>query len=80
MSKGFYINCCLLSQILLREKLWVWCGIVGGRVGGCGIESMADRIVRNGIRDGLAVNVAFRSMACPFLYTVKVMLFPAILC
>ena len=56
----------------------VW--IVGGRVGGCGIESMADRIVRNGIRDGLAVNVASRSMACPFLYTVKVMLFPAILC
>jgi len=30
MSKGFYINSCLLSQILLREKLWVWCGIVGG--------------------------------------------------
>ena len=72
------MNCCLLSQILLREKLWVWC--VGGRIGGCGIESMADRIVRNGIRDGLAANVASRSMACPFLYTVKVMLFPAILC
>jgi hypothetical protein len=40
---------------------------------------MADRVVRNGIRDGLAESVAFRCMACPFLYTVKVMLFPAIL-
>jgi hypothetical protein len=40
---------------------------------------MTDRVVRNGIRDGLGVSVAFTSMACPFLYTVKVMLSPAIL-
>jgi hypothetical protein len=26
---------------------------------------MADRVVRNGIGDGLAVSVAFKSMACP---------------
>ena len=54
------------------------CGIVGGRIGGWGIEGMADRVVRNGIRDGLGVSVAFTSIACPFLYTVKVMLFPRI--
>ena len=36
--------------------------------------------VRNGSNDGLAASVAFRSIACPFLYTVKVMLFPATLC
>jgi hypothetical protein len=41
-----------------------------------GIEGMTDRVVRNGMRDGLAVSVAFRSMACPFLYTVKVRLSP----
>jgi len=34
---------------------------------------MADRVVRNGIREGLGVSVAFTSMVCPFLYTVKVM-------
>ena len=50
------------------------CGI--GIVGGWGIEGMGDRVVR----DGLGVSVAFTSMACPFLYTVKLMLFPAILC
>ena len=51
-----------------------------GIVGGWGIEGMTDRVVRNGSKDGLAASVAFRSIACPFLYTVKVMLFPAILC
>ncbi|MGA9150296.1 MAG: hypothetical protein WBZ36_06945 [Candidatus Nitrosopolaris sp.] len=53
------------------------CGIVGG----CGIanEGGADRVVRNGSKDGLAESAAFKSIACPFLYTVKVMLFPAIL-
>jgi hypothetical protein len=40
---------------------------------------MVDRVVRNGIREGLAVSVAFRSMTCPFLYTAKIMLFPSIL-
>ena len=69
-----------LSCYPLYESYGCGVGIVGGRIGGWGIEGMADRVVRNGIRDGLAVSVAFRSMACPFLYTVKVMLFPAILC
>ena len=41
---------------------------------------MADRVVRNGIIDGLAVSVVFRFMACPFLYTVKVILSPTDLC
>jgi hypothetical protein len=40
-------------------------------------EGGADRVARNGSKDGLAV--AFRSMTCPFLYRVKVMLFPSIL-
>ncbi|MGA9154455.1 MAG: hypothetical protein WBZ36_28050 [Candidatus Nitrosopolaris sp.] len=45
------------------------CGIciVGGPFGGCGIEGGADRVVRNGIKDGLAASVAFRSVTCPFL-------------
>jgi hypothetical protein len=66
---------CRYAAILL-----IYYGIVGGRIGGWGIEGRADRVVRNGSRDGLAVSVAFKSMACPFLYTVKVILFPAILC
>ncbi len=46
-------------------------GIVGGRIGGWEIEGMADRVVRNeGSKDGLAVSVAFKSVACPFLYTL----------
>ena len=70
-----------LSILLLGESHGCGTGIVGGRIGGWGIgkEGGDDRVVRNGIRDGLAVSVAFRSIACPFLYTVKVMLFPAIL-
>jgi hypothetical protein len=64
----------------IKERYGCGIGIVGGRVGGCGIEGRADRVVRNGSKDGLAVSVAFRSMGCPFLYTVKVMLSPAILC
>ncbi|HET8685899.1 MAG TPA: hypothetical protein VFM18_04460 [Methanosarcina sp.] len=56
-------------------------GIVGGRAGEWGIkEGGADRIVRNRSMDGLAVSVAFRSMACPFLYTVRVRLSPTDLC
>jgi hypothetical protein len=56
-------------------------GIVGGCIGGWGIgnEGMADRVVRNGSKDGLAASIAFRSIAYPFLYTVKVMLFPSYL-
>jgi hypothetical protein len=41
---------------------------------------MTDRVVTNGIGDSLAASVAFRSMACPFLYIVKVILSPADLC
>jgi hypothetical protein len=37
-------------------------------------------VLRNGGNDGLAESVAFRSMACPFLYTVKVILSPTDLC
>ena len=55
-------------------------GIVGGCVGECGIEGGAHRIVRNRSMDGLAVSVVFRSIACPFLYTVKVRLSPTDLC
>jgi hypothetical protein len=58
----------------------IYYGINGGRIGGCGIEGWADRVVRKGSKDGLAASVTFRSMACPFLSTVKVMLSPAILC
>jgi len=55
------------------------CGV--GGVGEWGIEEGgADRIIRNGSRDGLVVSVAFRSMVCPFLYTVKVTLSPTDLC
>jgi hypothetical protein len=39
-------------------------------IGGCRNEGGADRVVRNGIRDGLGVSVAFRSI---------VMLFPSII-
>ena len=46
---------------------------------GAGIVGMC-RVVRNGSRTGLAATVTFRSMACPFLYTVKVMLSPTDLC
>ena len=38
-------------------------GIVGGRVGGWGIEGGPDRIVRNGSMDGLAVSVVLRSFS-----------------
>ena len=55
-------------------------GIVEGRIGGWGTEGGADRVVRNGSTDGVAASVAFRSIVCPFLYTVKVMFLPAILC
>jgi hypothetical protein len=65
---------------ILGESYGCGTGIVGGRIGGCGIEGGADRVVRNGSEGGLAVSIAFRSLTCPFLYTVKVMLSPAILC
>ena len=85
---GFYVNYgydSLCFQLLsltegIKESYGCGTGIVGGRIGGWGIEGGADRVVRNGSKDGLAVSVAFRSITCPFLYTDKVMLFPAILC
>jgi len=61
------------------EKIVYGDGIIGGRIGGCGNEGAADGVVRNGSKDGLAVSVAFKSMACPFLYAFKVMVFPGIL-
>ena len=70
-----------------RDKGYYGCGIgigvgiVGGCIGVCGIkEGGADLIVINGSRDGLAVSAAFRSIACPFLYMVKVTLSPTDLC
>ena len=70
-------NITIIIQVLChRKKLWM--GIVEGRIGGWGTEGGADRVVRNGSTDGLAASVAFRSIVCPFLYTVKVMFFPAI--
>jgi len=51
--------------ISLKESYGCGIGIVGGRIGGWGIEGAADFVVRNGIREGLAVSVAFRSIACP---------------
>ena len=44
------------------------------------MEGMIDRVVIYGSKEGLAVSVAFRSMMCPFLYTVKVTLSPTDLC
>jgi hypothetical protein len=73
-----------IQKILLchGESYGCGIGIVGGRIGGWGIgnEGGADRDARNGSKDGLAASVAFRFITCPFLYTVIVMLFPAILC
>jgi hypothetical protein len=48
---GFYVNCYEFSSYLLQEiKESHACGvcIVGGRIGGWGIEGGADRVVRNG--------------------------------
>ena len=74
-------NITIIIQVCHRKncygKSYGW-GIVEGRIGGWGTEGGADRVVRNGSTDGLAASVAFRSIACPFLYTV--MSLPAILC
>ena len=61
------------------EKSYGW-GIVGGRIGGWGNEGGADRVVRNRSKVGLAVSITFRSVVCPFLYTVKLRLSPTDLC
>ena len=75
-NTGLHLGKCTI----LGESYGCGIGIVGGRTGGWGIEGMADRVVRNGIRDGLVARVAFRFIVCPFLYRVKVMSSPAILC
>jgi len=55
-------------------------GTEGGCLGGPGIGGGADRAARNGGGDGLAASVAFRSIICPFLKTVNVILSPADVC
>jgi hypothetical protein len=40
---------------------------------GLGGENLS---ARNGSRDGPTASLAFRSMTCPFLYTVKIKLSP----
>jgi hypothetical protein len=55
----------------------------GPGVGGCiwGLGAGGDTlVVRNGIIEGLAVRVAFKSNVCPFLNTVKVTLSPTTVC
>jgi hypothetical protein len=65
-----------------KESYGCGVGIVGGRIRGRGIENEggADPVVRNESRNSLAASVVFRSIVCPFLYTVKVILSPADLC
>ncbi len=75
-----FSSCLLQEGSRSKESYGCGMGIVGGRIGGWGIEGGADRVVRNGSKDGLAASVAFRSIACPFLYTVKVRLSPTDLC
>lgn len=56
-------------------------GTEGGCLGGPGIgEGGAGRSTRNGSGDGLGASVVFRSIVCPFLYTVNVILSPADVC
>jgi len=71
---GFYVNCYGYDspwfQVLfltggIKESYGCGVGIVGGGIGECGIEGGADRVVRNGSKDGLAASGAFKSMACP---------------
>ncbi len=71
---------CLLRIVVHSDTCTWYCrnliygvGIVGGCVGGCGI---GDRVIRDGSKYGLVLSVVFRSIACPFLYTVKVRLLP----
>jgi hypothetical protein len=72
----------MIEKNCYRKSYGCGIGIVGGRIGGWGIENegAADPVVRNESRDSLAASVVFRSIACPFLYTVKVILSPADLC
>ena len=37
-----------ISKIVTEKSYWCGIGIVGGRIGGWGIEGGADRVVRNG--------------------------------
>ena len=73
---------CHCSVILCNKQSYgCGAGIVGGRVGGWGIENEGGAsVIRNGRKDGLAASVTLKSTACPFLYKVKVRSFPEILC
>ena len=88
-------DCCLLPvpfslgieqqpiylQLYTYVKKGYGCGLgIGGCGGGFGAGEGPNLVVRNGIGDGLAVSVAFKSNVCPFLYTVKVTLSPTDLC
>ena len=72
----------MLTLLILSQSYGCGTGIVGGRIGGWSIgnEGGADRVLRNGSKEGLAASGTFRSTACPFLYTVKVRLSPTDLC
>jgi hypothetical protein len=50
------------SSACYDESYGCGIGIVGGCIGGWGIEGGTDRVVRNGSKDGLAPSVAFRSI------------------
>jgi hypothetical protein len=68
-------------QLYTYVKKGYGCGLgIGGCGGGFGAGEGPNLVVRNGIGDGLAVSVAFKSNVCPFLYTVKVTLSPTDLC
>jgi hypothetical protein len=70
-----------IDKAYLGESYGGGVGIVGGCVEEWGTEEGgADRVIRNRSMNGLAVSVAFKSIACPFLYTVKVRLSPKDLC
>jgi hypothetical protein len=55
----------------IKESYGCGVGIVGGRIGGCGIEGGADLVIRNGSKDGLAASVLFRSIAYPSYIRLK---------
>jgi hypothetical protein len=73
LRKLLWIRFPLISVPICYNKESYGCGIgvVGGRIGGWGIEGWGDRVVRNGSQDGLAASVAFRSMTSPFYIRLK---------
>jgi hypothetical protein len=61
-NTGLHLGKCTI----LGESYGCGIGIVGGRIGGCGIEGGADRVVRNGSKEGLAESVTFTFMGCTY--------------